>query len=50
VPLLDHASPARADAVRGLAEVRAMLGTPGATQRVAEMAIGLLDRSGTVTR
>jgi lipid-A-disaccharide synthase len=50
VPLLDHASPARRDALRGLAEVRAMLGTPGATQRVAEMAVGLLERSGTATR
>jgi lipid-A-disaccharide synthase len=50
VPLLDHASPARAAALRGLANVRAKLGTPGATQRVAEMAVGLLDWSGTAKR
>jgi lipid-A-disaccharide synthase len=42
VPLLDHASPERAAAIEGLAGVRAKLGTPGATRRVAEMAMGLL--------
>ncbi len=46
VPLLDHASPARAEAIEGLAGVRAKLGTPGATRRVAEMAIELLGARG----
>jgi lipid-A-disaccharide synthase len=50
VPLLDHASPARAAALQGLADVRAKLGTPGATQRVAIMAAGMLDQSGTGAR
>jgi lipid-A-disaccharide synthase len=39
--LLDHRSVRRADVVRGLAEVRAKLGTPGAADRVARMALDL---------
>jgi lipid-A-disaccharide synthase len=50
VPLLDHASPARAAALQGLADVRAKLGTPGATQRVATMAAGMLGQRGTGAR
>lgn len=38
VPLLDRSSAERATAVAELAKVRAALGTPGAAQRVAEMA------------
>lgn len=34
--------PVRADAEQGLAEVRARLGTPGAAERVAHMALGML--------
>ena len=41
-PLLNEGSAARDTAVAGLAEVRAQLGTPGAAERVAAMAIGLM--------
>ncbi len=41
LPLLDVASPERAAAAQGLAAVRDRLGTPGAAQRVADMALGL---------
>jgi lipid-A-disaccharide synthase len=40
--LLDKTSPQRADVLRGLAEVRAKLGTPGAAERVARMASALV--------
>jgi lipid-A-disaccharide synthase len=46
LPLLDVASPERAAAVQELAAVRDRLGTPGAAQRVAEMALGLWRRAG----
>lgn len=41
-PLFDPHSPERERMEAGLAEVRAKLGTPGATERVAEMALGML--------
>ncbi|HVH40611.1 MAG TPA: lipid-A-disaccharide synthase [Gemmatimonadaceae bacterium] len=41
-PLFDTRSPERERMEAGLAEVRAKLGTPGATERVAEMALGML--------
>jgi lipid-A-disaccharide synthase len=41
VTLLDD-GPGRNDALQGLAAVRAKLGTPGAAERVAQMAMGLL--------
>ena len=41
VRLLDPAGPERAEALSGLATVRAQLGQPGATQRVAELAVAL---------
>jgi lipid-A-disaccharide synthase len=44
--LLDNDSPERRDVLNGLAEVRAKLGTPGAAQRVARMAGGLVGTSG----
>jgi lipid-A-disaccharide synthase len=40
--LLDDKSPARRDVLVGLAEVRARLGTPGAAERVARMASGMV--------
>jgi lipid-A-disaccharide synthase len=42
LPLLDPADTARATAVAALAEVRAALGTPGASARVAAMALELV--------
>jgi lipid-A-disaccharide synthase len=41
-PLFDAASPARRAMLDGLADVRARLGTPGASARVAEMAAGMV--------
>ena len=41
-PLLDVSSPERAAAVEGLASVRAQLGTPGAAERVAAIAMGMM--------
>lgn len=40
-PLLTEGSSTRAAAIVGLADVRAMLGTPGAAKRVAAMALGM---------
>ena len=42
VPLLDDASPAYQKQVEGLSKIGALLGTPGASGRVAELGIGLL--------
>ena len=42
VPLLDDASPAYQKQVEGLSKIGALLGTPGASERVAELRIGLL--------
>ncbi|MEP6832236.1 MAG: lipid-A-disaccharide synthase [Gemmatimonas sp.] len=41
-PLLDEASDARSLALKGLREVRTQLGTPGAAERVATMALGMI--------
>ncbi len=41
-PLFDHSSPERKRMIEGLADVRANLGQPGASMRVAEMAAGML--------
>ncbi|MEO7998166.1 MAG: lipid-A-disaccharide synthase [Gemmatimonadaceae bacterium] len=41
-PLLTEGSAEREAALRGLADVRAQLGTPGAADRVAAMAIGMM--------
>jgi len=41
-PLFDHGSEARATMERGLAEVRARLGTAGASDRVAALAAGMV--------
>lgn len=41
-PLFDEKSPARVTMEAGLAEVRARLGTAGASARVAQMAVGML--------
>jgi lipid-A-disaccharide synthase len=43
VPLLDPSSPARAEAIAGLREVRAQLGEPGAADRVAAFAVALAE-------
>ena len=40
-PLLSPTHPARASMIAELAEVRDMLGTPGAADRVAHMAIAM---------
>ena len=42
VPLLDDASPAYRKQIDGLSKIESLLGTPGASERVAELAIGLL--------
>lgn len=42
IPLLDEGSPVRANAVAGLRDVCGMLGTPGASERVASMIRGLV--------
>ena len=39
--LIDARSVRRAEVVRGLAEVRGKLGTPGAAERVARIALGI---------
>ncbi|MES2176484.1 MAG: lipid-A-disaccharide synthase [Gemmatimonadota bacterium] len=45
-PLLDPGNPSRARMIEELARVRGMLGTPGAAQRVANMAIALASGAG----
>ncbi|HEX5723860.1 MAG TPA: lipid-A-disaccharide synthase [Longimicrobiaceae bacterium] len=45
LPLLDEGSPERRAMLQGLAEIRAKLGGPGASARVAELAAGLLESS-----
>ena len=41
-PLLDDESPEHRKQVDGLSKIRGLLGTPGASERVAELGIGLL--------
>ncbi len=50
VPLLDPASPARAEAIAGLREVRAQLGEPGAADRVAALAVALAESHAKLSR
>ena len=45
-PLLDRSSPARADMIAQLLQVRSTLGEAGAARRVAEMAIGMAAAAG----
>jgi lipid-A-disaccharide synthase len=47
-PLLDPNSPRRAEMVSDLQSVRALLGTPGASSRVATMAMELADHAASV--
>lgn len=42
LPLLDDASPAYKKQIDGLSKIESLLGTPGASERVAELGIGLL--------
>jgi lipid-A-disaccharide synthase len=46
LPLLDPVAPERARMLADLRGVRSALGTPGASRRVAELAVGLATRSG----
>jgi lipid-A-disaccharide synthase len=48
LPLLDAHSPQRDTALAGLAAVRAQLGTPGASRRVAEMILAMWHATGEV--
>ncbi len=41
-PLLERSSPLRDEAIRGLSDVRALLGTPGASERAATFALELV--------
>jgi len=43
VPLFDDASSAYRSQIDGLSRIRGLLGTPGASERVAELGIGLLE-------
>jgi lipid-A-disaccharide synthase len=43
VPLFDDASSAYRSQIDGLSRIRSLLGTPGASERVAELGIGLLE-------
>jgi len=49
-PLLQAGSPARESMLQELARVRAQLGTPGAAERVAAMALALAREAGTTRR